>query len=68
MGISKRPNMAVIKLTLPEAVADELRLIRDAAERGGYEFSLSGEIASALAQIRSQLPAELLNEGASHDS
>ncbi|MCX7069557.1 MAG: hypothetical protein NTW01_00990 [Gammaproteobacteria bacterium] len=47
-----------IKLTLSAELAQELRLVRDAAERAGYEFSLETEIAEALAVIRRQLPPD----------
>lgn len=61
MGITKKPEIAVIKLSLPLALANELRTVREAAERGQFEFSLEAEIAAALADIRRQLPQELFS-------
>lgn len=58
MGLSRKTETVAIKLTLSAELAQELRLVRDAAERAGYEFSLETEIAEALAVIRGQLPPD----------
>ena len=67
MGITRKSESIAIKLTLSAELAHELRLVRDAAERAGYEFSLETEIAEALAVIRTQLPPDATtgaNQGA----
>lgn len=63
MGISRKTETVAIKLTLSAELAQELRLVRDAAERAGYEFSLETEIAEALAAIRQQLPPDAMTAG-----
>lgn len=66
MGISRKTETVAIKLTLSADLAQELRLVRDAAERAGYEFSLETEIAEALAAIRQQLPPDAMTAANPH--
>ena len=63
MGISRKTETVAIKLTLSAELGQELRLVRDAAERAGYDFSLETEIAEALAAIRQQLPPDAMAAG-----
>lgn len=51
--------MVPVKFSLPVTLADDIRHVRQMAEKAGYQFDLEDEIAAGLLKLKKRLAAEI---------